>query len=348
MAVSGSFDVIVDDGTRQHRFFLNRSYYGLYVPGMIWRKLENFSSGRCAWCWPPSSTTPTTITGTTTTSALGRRRVPVKVPFLDLARCDRRAAPSRFPRPSAASWSRAGTSSGAEVEAFERAWAALRRSGALHRRRRTGSTRSHLRCGPAASAPATRSSSRPTPSSPPGWRVTPRRRHPGSGRARPRHLQPRPRRGSQPAITPRTRRDHARAPLRPAGRHGSRSREVADAPRAAGARGRGPGPRRPLRRPARRAAWATPPLGASTRARTSGALGDGGGGDHRRRRRWPTRCARCATTARPRSTSTSRRLQQPARRAAGGGPAGEAGGARRVERASPGGRRAATSPGSTA
>ncbi len=45
VAVSGSFDVIVDDGTRQHRFFLNRSYYGLYVPGMIWRKLENFSSG---------------------------------------------------------------------------------------------------------------------------------------------------------------------------------------------------------------------------------------------------------------------------------------------------------------
>jgi len=45
VAVSGSFDVVVDDGTRQHRFFLNRSYYGLYVPGMIWRKLENFSSG---------------------------------------------------------------------------------------------------------------------------------------------------------------------------------------------------------------------------------------------------------------------------------------------------------------
>lgn len=45
VAVSGSFDVVVDDGRAQHRFFLNRSYYGLWVPGMIWRKLENFSSG---------------------------------------------------------------------------------------------------------------------------------------------------------------------------------------------------------------------------------------------------------------------------------------------------------------
>jgi hypothetical protein len=47
VAVSGSFDVVVDEGNpeRRRRFFLNRSYYGLYVPGMIWRKLENFSSG---------------------------------------------------------------------------------------------------------------------------------------------------------------------------------------------------------------------------------------------------------------------------------------------------------------
>lgn len=45
VAASGSFDIIVDDGSAKHRFFLNRSYYGLYVPGMIWRKLENFSSG---------------------------------------------------------------------------------------------------------------------------------------------------------------------------------------------------------------------------------------------------------------------------------------------------------------
>jgi dTDP-4-dehydrorhamnose 3,5-epimerase-like enzyme len=45
IAVSGSFDVVLDDGTRRASFFLNRSYYGLYVPPMVWRELANFSSG---------------------------------------------------------------------------------------------------------------------------------------------------------------------------------------------------------------------------------------------------------------------------------------------------------------
>ena len=45
IAANGSFDVILDDGTNQKRFHLNRSYYGLYVPTMIWRELDNFSSG---------------------------------------------------------------------------------------------------------------------------------------------------------------------------------------------------------------------------------------------------------------------------------------------------------------
>ncbi|MGY1601109.1 sugar 3,4-ketoisomerase [Geodermatophilus sp. SYSU D00815] len=45
IAVSGSFDVVVDDGTDCERFTLNRSYYGLYLPRMIWAHLENFSSG---------------------------------------------------------------------------------------------------------------------------------------------------------------------------------------------------------------------------------------------------------------------------------------------------------------
>ena len=45
IAASGSFDVVLDDGRNEQRFFLNRSYYGLYVPRMIWRQLENFSSG---------------------------------------------------------------------------------------------------------------------------------------------------------------------------------------------------------------------------------------------------------------------------------------------------------------
>ena len=45
IAVSGSFDVVLDDGFQRQKFSLNRSYYGLYVPRMIWRELENFSSG---------------------------------------------------------------------------------------------------------------------------------------------------------------------------------------------------------------------------------------------------------------------------------------------------------------
>lgn len=43
IAASGSFDVILDDGFERKRFHLNRSYYGL--PPMIWRELNNFSSG---------------------------------------------------------------------------------------------------------------------------------------------------------------------------------------------------------------------------------------------------------------------------------------------------------------
>jgi hypothetical protein len=45
IAMSGSFDVILDDGTNKKRVHLCRSYYGLYVCPMIWRELDNFSSG---------------------------------------------------------------------------------------------------------------------------------------------------------------------------------------------------------------------------------------------------------------------------------------------------------------
>jgi len=45
IAMSGSFDVVLDDGYEKKRFHLNRSYYGLYVCPMIWRELDNFSSG---------------------------------------------------------------------------------------------------------------------------------------------------------------------------------------------------------------------------------------------------------------------------------------------------------------
>jgi hypothetical protein len=45
IALSGSFDVVLDDGFEKRRYHLNRSYYGLYVAPLIWRDLDNFSSG---------------------------------------------------------------------------------------------------------------------------------------------------------------------------------------------------------------------------------------------------------------------------------------------------------------
>jgi dTDP-4-dehydrorhamnose 3,5-epimerase-like enzyme len=49
VALSGSFDVVLHDGKEEKRFPLNRSYYGLYVPKMIWRTLENFSTNSLAF-----------------------------------------------------------------------------------------------------------------------------------------------------------------------------------------------------------------------------------------------------------------------------------------------------------
>jgi len=45
IAMSGSFDVILDDGREKKRIQLNRSYYGLHLPPMVWREMDNFSSG---------------------------------------------------------------------------------------------------------------------------------------------------------------------------------------------------------------------------------------------------------------------------------------------------------------
>jgi len=45
IAMSGSFDIIIDDGFNKRRIHLNRSYYGLYLCPMIWREIDNFSSG---------------------------------------------------------------------------------------------------------------------------------------------------------------------------------------------------------------------------------------------------------------------------------------------------------------
>jgi hypothetical protein len=48
VAMSGSFDVILHNGIEEMRFSLNRSYYGLYIPNMTWRSLENFSTNSLA------------------------------------------------------------------------------------------------------------------------------------------------------------------------------------------------------------------------------------------------------------------------------------------------------------
>ena len=48
VALSGSFDVILDDGERKKTFSLNRSYYGLYVPKGLWREMNNFSTNSLA------------------------------------------------------------------------------------------------------------------------------------------------------------------------------------------------------------------------------------------------------------------------------------------------------------
>lgn len=48
VALSGSFDVILDDGQERKTYSLNRSYYGLYVPQGIWREMDNFSTNSLA------------------------------------------------------------------------------------------------------------------------------------------------------------------------------------------------------------------------------------------------------------------------------------------------------------
>ena len=48
VALSGSFDVILDNGKERKTYHLNRSYYGLYVPAGMWREMDNFSTNSLA------------------------------------------------------------------------------------------------------------------------------------------------------------------------------------------------------------------------------------------------------------------------------------------------------------
>lgn len=49
VALSGSFDVVLSDGNDERRYHLSRSYYGLYVPPMTWRYIDNFSTNSLAY-----------------------------------------------------------------------------------------------------------------------------------------------------------------------------------------------------------------------------------------------------------------------------------------------------------
>ena len=48
IALSGSFDIVLNDGDKEIKYSLNRSYYGLYVPNLLWRRIENFSTNSLA------------------------------------------------------------------------------------------------------------------------------------------------------------------------------------------------------------------------------------------------------------------------------------------------------------
>lgn len=48
VALSGSFDVVINDGKTEKRYHLNRSYFGLYIPNMLWRHMDNFSTNSVA------------------------------------------------------------------------------------------------------------------------------------------------------------------------------------------------------------------------------------------------------------------------------------------------------------
>ena len=58
IALSGSFDVIVDDGCEKRTFTLNRSYHGLYIPNGLWREVNNFSTNSLALEFASTDYTP--------------------------------------------------------------------------------------------------------------------------------------------------------------------------------------------------------------------------------------------------------------------------------------------------
>ncbi|WVM89381.1 WxcM-like domain-containing protein [Halopseudomonas pachastrellae] len=70
IAMSGSFDITLDDGFEKKKFHLARPHYGLLITPMVWREMDNFSGAPYAWCWPPPITTRPTTIATMTSFAL--------------------------------------------------------------------------------------------------------------------------------------------------------------------------------------------------------------------------------------------------------------------------------------
>lgn len=58
VALSGAFEVVLDDGEKKESFLLNRSYYGLYVPKGYWREMVNFSTNSVAFILAPTLYAP--------------------------------------------------------------------------------------------------------------------------------------------------------------------------------------------------------------------------------------------------------------------------------------------------
>jgi RimJ/RimL family protein N-acetyltransferase len=102
IAMSGSFDVVVYDGKDKQRFHLNRSYYGLHLPPMIWREMDNFSSGSVCLALASESYDEKDYFRDYREYLRGHgRRQRVKVPFLDFTGPTKSLRPNWMKRTSA-------------------------------------------------------------------------------------------------------------------------------------------------------------------------------------------------------------------------------------------------------
>lgn len=89
VAMSGSFDVVVRDGEREWKFFLNRSYKGVYVPAGLWRSIENYSSNSVAVIAASTFYDPNDAVREITSSVDDRLKI-IDEPYLDVVQNSQR------------------------------------------------------------------------------------------------------------------------------------------------------------------------------------------------------------------------------------------------------------------